>query len=34
MSKLPENIARAEAYLARFKEKGVLNRIAGEDAAA
>ena len=34
MSKLQENIAKAEAYLARFKEKGVLNRIAGEDAAA
>ena len=34
MSKLQENIAKAEAYLARFKEKGVLNRIAGEDVAA
>jgi len=34
MSKLQENIAKAETYLARFKEKGVLNRIAGEDLSA
>lgn len=34
MSKLQENIARAEAYLARFKQEGVLNRIAGEDVPA
>ena len=34
MSKLQENIAKAEAYLARFKDKGVLNRIAGEDVPA
>ncbi|MCQ4633117.1 5-carboxymethyl-2-hydroxymuconate semialdehyde dehydrogenase [Shinella sp. CPCC 100929] len=34
MSKLQENSAKAEAYLARFKEKGVLNRIAGEDVPA
>ncbi|MGV4792181.1 5-carboxymethyl-2-hydroxymuconate semialdehyde dehydrogenase [Rhizobium sp. F40D2] len=31
MSKLQENIAKAETYLARFKERGVLNRIGGED---
>ncbi|WP_234187376.1 5-carboxymethyl-2-hydroxymuconate semialdehyde dehydrogenase [Shinella sp. NM-101] len=34
MSKLQENITRAEAYLARFKQEGVLNRIAGEDVPA
>ncbi|HEV7249236.1 MAG TPA: 5-carboxymethyl-2-hydroxymuconate semialdehyde dehydrogenase [Shinella sp.] len=34
MSKLQENSAKAEAYLARFKEKGVLNRIGGEDLSA
>jgi 5-carboxymethyl-2-hydroxymuconic-semialdehyde dehydrogenase len=34
MTKLQENRARAEAYLARFKENGVLNRIAGEDVPA
>jgi 5-carboxymethyl-2-hydroxymuconic-semialdehyde dehydrogenase len=34
MSKLQENSAKAEAYLARFKEKGVLNRIGGEDVPA
>ncbi|KPH07476.1 5-carboxymethyl-2-hydroxymuconate semialdehyde dehydrogenase (plasmid) [Rhizobium acidisoli] len=31
MSKLQENIAKAETYLAKFKERGVLNRINGED---
>ena len=31
---LQENIAKAETYLARFKENGVLNRIAGEDVPA
>ncbi|RFB81722.1 5-carboxymethyl-2-hydroxymuconate semialdehyde dehydrogenase [Rhizobium leguminosarum bv. trifolii] len=31
MSKLQENIAKAEIYLAKFKERGVLNRIGGED---
>ncbi|ACI57697.1 5-carboxymethyl-2-hydroxymuconic-semialdehyde dehydrogenase [Rhizobium sp. BK619] len=31
MSKLQENIAKAETYLAGFKERGVLNRIGGED---
>ena len=34
MSGLQENITRAEAYLARFRDKGVLNRIGGEDVAA
>ena len=34
MTKLQENSAKAEAYLARFKEKGVLNRIGGEDVPA
>jgi 5-carboxymethyl-2-hydroxymuconic-semialdehyde dehydrogenase len=34
MTKLQENITKAEAYLARFKENGVLNRIAGEDVPA
>lgn len=33
MSKLEENLAKAETYLARFKANGVLNRIAGEDVA-
>jgi len=30
MSKLDENIAKAQGYLARFKADGVLNHIAGE----
>ena len=34
MSKLEENIAKADAYLARFREQGVMNRIAGEDLPA
>ncbi|MGQ3294224.1 MAG: aldehyde dehydrogenase family protein, partial [Shinella sp.] len=34
MTKLQENITKAEAYLARFKQNGVLNRIAGEDVPA
>lgn len=34
MSKLAENIARAERYLARFAQHGVLNRIGGEDVPA
>ena len=34
MSKLQENLAKAETYLARFRQTGVLNRIAGEDTAA
>jgi 5-carboxymethyl-2-hydroxymuconic-semialdehyde dehydrogenase len=34
MSTLQENIAKAEAYLARFQAQGVLNRIGGEDVAA
>ena len=34
MSQLQENIAKAEAYLARFRQQGVLNRIAGEDVPA
>ncbi|TCU19959.1 5-carboxymethyl-2-hydroxymuconate semialdehyde dehydrogenase [Rhizobium sullae] len=34
MSRLQENIAKAEAYLAQFRDKGVLNRIGGEDVAA
>ena len=34
MSKLEDNIAKAEAYLARFREQGVMNRIAGEDLPA
>lgn len=33
MPTLQENIAKAETYLARFKERGVLNRIGGEDMA-
>jgi 5-carboxymethyl-2-hydroxymuconic-semialdehyde dehydrogenase len=28
------NLAKAEAYLARFRDSGVLNRIGGRDAAA
>ncbi len=31
MSDLDANIAKAETYLARFKETGVLNRIGGQD---
>ncbi|MDQ2091837.1 5-carboxymethyl-2-hydroxymuconate semialdehyde dehydrogenase [Marimonas arenosa] len=34
MSDLDANIAKAEAYLARYKDTGVLNRIAGEDRPA
>ncbi|WP_434730245.1 5-carboxymethyl-2-hydroxymuconate semialdehyde dehydrogenase [Rhizobium binae] len=34
MSKLQENIAKAEGFLARFKDGGVLNRIDGEDVRA
>ncbi|CAN7650238.1 5-carboxymethyl-2-hydroxymuconate semialdehyde dehydrogenase [Pararhizobium sp. LjRoot235] len=34
MSRLEENIAKAQAYLARFRDNGVLNRIGGEDVAA
>ena len=34
MSKLEDNIAKADAYLARFREQGVMNRIAGEDLPA
>jgi 5-carboxymethyl-2-hydroxymuconic-semialdehyde dehydrogenase len=34
MSKLQENIAKADRYLARFRESGVLNRIGGHDVAA
>ncbi|SCB20181.1 5-carboxymethyl-2-hydroxymuconate semialdehyde dehydrogenase [Rhizobium hainanense] len=34
MSKLQENIAKAEGFLARFKDSGVLNRINGEDVRA
>ncbi|MBR0905343.1 5-carboxymethyl-2-hydroxymuconate semialdehyde dehydrogenase [Bradyrhizobium liaoningense] len=34
MSKLQENIDKAERHLNRFKEKGVLNRIGGEDIPA
>ncbi|MBB4237968.1 5-carboxymethyl-2-hydroxymuconate semialdehyde dehydrogenase [Rhizobium esperanzae] len=33
MSKLQENIAKAETYLAKFRDRGVLNRINGEDVA-
>jgi 5-carboxymethyl-2-hydroxymuconic-semialdehyde dehydrogenase len=34
MSKLQENLSRAENYLAGFRERGVLNRIGGEDVPA
>jgi 5-carboxymethyl-2-hydroxymuconic-semialdehyde dehydrogenase len=34
MSKLEDNIAKAERYLTRFREEGVLNHIAGEAVAA
>jgi len=34
MSKLDDNIAKADAYLARFREQGVLNHIAGEAVPA
>jgi 5-carboxymethyl-2-hydroxymuconic-semialdehyde dehydrogenase len=34
MSKLAENIAKAEGFLRRFREASVLNRIGGEDAPA
>ncbi|MGO4832297.1 aldehyde dehydrogenase family protein, partial [Rhizobiaceae sp. 2RAB30] len=34
MSKLDENLGKAKAWLARFREQGVLNRIGGELVAA
>ncbi len=34
MSELVTNIAKAQEYLARFSETGVMNRIGGEDRAA
>lgn len=34
MSKLDENLGKARAWLARFREQGVLNRIGGELLAA
>ena len=34
MSKLDENVARAEAYLARFRKNGVMNHIDGEAVPA
>ena len=34
MSKLEENIAKAQGYLARFREQGVLNHINGEAVPA
>ncbi|MFD2252441.1 5-carboxymethyl-2-hydroxymuconic-semialdehyde dehydrogenase [Pseudochelatococcus lubricantis] len=34
MSKLEENLTRAENYLARFREQGVLNQIGGEAVPA
>jgi 5-carboxymethyl-2-hydroxymuconic-semialdehyde dehydrogenase len=33
MGKLEENIAKLDGYLARFKDAGILNRIAGQDLA-
>jgi len=33
MSALDTNLAKLEGYLARFRDKGLLNRIAGKDAA-
>ena len=33
MSVLAENVAKLDGYLARFREAGILNRIAGQDAA-
>ncbi|MBT4872795.1 MAG: 5-carboxymethyl-2-hydroxymuconate semialdehyde dehydrogenase, partial [Marinovum sp.] len=33
MSVLDENITKLDGYLARFGDKGILNRIAGEDLA-
>lgn len=33
MTALEENIAKLDGYLARFREAGILNRIAGRDAA-
>lgn len=34
MPTLQENLAKAETYLARFRDGPILNRIAGEDVAA
>ena len=31
MSVLDDNIKQLEGYLARFKDTGILNRIAGQD---
>ena len=34
MSKLDDNIAKADRYLARFREQGVPNQIAGQAVPA
>jgi len=34
MSELSANITKAEAYLARFKEGGVMNHIGGKSVPA
>jgi 5-carboxymethyl-2-hydroxymuconic-semialdehyde dehydrogenase len=33
MSKLTENLAKLDSHLARFRDAGILNRIAGKDVA-
>ena len=33
MTALNNNIAKLDGYLARFRETGILNRIAGQDVA-
>jgi 5-carboxymethyl-2-hydroxymuconic-semialdehyde dehydrogenase len=33
MSALNDNIAKLDGYLGRFRESGILNRIAGQDIA-
>ncbi len=33
MSRFEDNVAKAEAYLARFRREGVLNHINGEAVA-
>ena len=33
MTALDDNIAKLDGYLARFRDTGILNRIAGKDVA-
>ena len=33
MSALTDNIAKLDGYLGRFRDTGILNRVAGQDVA-